>query len=511
MVDAIHDLRRVVPVSIAGRSPRFHVLMVASEASPWANTGGLADVSGALPRALSDLGHSVTLVIPKYRGVHLPAATRLPHRVEAGGLTGAGRDVVFHIVSQSSQRRIVFVECAPLFDRPGLYGEQGSDYPDNAQRFDLLSVAALDFAELNHDFSPVDIVHAHDWQTGLIPARLRLSTRWPSLTRAGVVFTVHNFAYQGVFPKETVPALGLPWSLFKMETGEFWGKFSWLKTGITAADYVTTVSPTYAGETRTQEFGAGLEGVLAGLGRRYGGILNGVDTDTWNPATDRFLPAHYDAQDLSGKTECKRALLARLNLPRGDDVLARPLVGMVSRLVSQKGVDLIAAASADLVAIDATWVFLGAGEPRYEQALRQLAAAHPSRVAATIGFDESLAHLIEAGSDIYMMPSQFEPCGLNQMYSLRYGTVPIVRAVGGLDDTVQPYTAKARKANGFKFRHPTPETLVQTVRRAVRVYHNRPAWRQLMSNGMAADHSWATPAREYVKVYRRARALRAEL
>lgn len=491
---------------LAGRSPQLHVLMVASEAAPWAKTGGLADVTGSLPAVLDDLGHVVTLVLPKYRGISPDAATVREHTFRQGTRT---QHVAYHVVTQSPRRRVVFVECAPLFDRPGLYGDAAGDFPDNAWRFDALSTAALDFAATDQALRPVDVLHAHDWQAAMTAARLRAEARWPSLGHAGVVLTIHNLAYQGLFPRDTVPNLGLPWSVFRMETGEFWGKFSFLKAGITAADFVTTVSPTYADETRTRSGGAGLDGVLTGLGRRYVGILNGIDTSVWNPATDPLLPARYDANDLAGKATCKRALLARFGFPRGDDALDRPLIGMVSRLVSQKGLDLIEAAADRLVKLDASWIFVGTGEARYERLLQHLARSHPSRVAAHIGFDERLAHLVEAGADMFLMPSEFEPCGLNQMYSLRYGTVPIVRAVGGLEDTVRPYTAKALHANGFKFRHPSPDVFVQTVRRAVRLYHNRPVWRCLMVNGMAVDHSWTTRAREYVKVYRRARAMRA--
>jgi starch synthase len=320
------------------------------------------------------------------------------------------------------------------------------------------------------------------------------------------VLTIHNLAYQGVFPRETVPALGLPWDAFRMETGEFWGKFSFLKAGINAADFVTTVSPTYADETRTPAQGVGLDGVLRARGDRYEGILNGIDTTVWNPATDPYLPTPFSLEDLSGKTFCKRALLSALNLPMGDDVLGRPLVGMVSRMVAQKGFELVAQASAGLMELDATFVFVGTGDAKYENMLRALAARYPSRAAVRIGFDEPLAHLVEGGADIFLMPSEFEPCGLNQMYSLRYGTVPIVRAVGGLHDTIQPYTARALHANGFKFSHGSAETLVRIVQQAVRLYHNPDVWRKLMTNGMTADHSWSASAREYGKVYRRARA-----
>jgi len=323
------------------------------------------------------------------------------------------------------------------------------------------------------------------------------------------VFTIHNMVYQGLFPREVVPRLGLPWDAFGIDRGEFWGRFSFLKSGIVDSDFVTTVSPKYRSETLTPAAGAGMEGVLAGRARCYIGILNGIDTETWNPETDSHLPAHYGPSDLSGKAACKRALLARFNLGVGDDAAARPMIGMVSRLVPQKGLDLIERAADELLALDAAWAFVGTGERRYEAFLQSLAARYPARVGVFIGFDEALAHLVEAGSDMFLLPSMFEPCGLNQMYSLRYGTVPIVQAVGGLDDTVQPFTARARHANGFKFQEPTPEALVRTVKQAVRLFRQPDVWRQLMASGMAADHSWSQSAKEYVKVYRRARLVAA--
>jgi starch synthase len=476
--------------------------MLASEATPWAKTGGLADVVGALPAALDRLGHQITTVIPKYHGVDPADVTTRTQSVRLGA---HDIPVSFHVLRQSARRRVVFVDVPRYFDRPGLYGDAGVDYPDNAQRFGLLTVAALDFAAQDAS-QTFDIIHGHDWQAGLTPAFLMAAPRrWPRLTSAGRIFTIHNLAYQGLFPRDTVSALGLPWDVFRIDRGEFWGQLSFLKAGINDSDEITTVSPRYARETQTRAFGSGMDGVLVARATHYTGILNGIDTDVWNPATDPFLPAHYDVDDLSGKRVCKRALLERFNLPVGDDVLRRPLIGLVSRLVEQKGLDLIEAAAPALIDLDANWVFLGSGEPRYEKLLVDLAARYPARVGARIGFDEPLSHLIEAGSDIFLMPSRFEPCGLNQMYSLRYGTVPVVHAVGGLDDTIQPFTARARRANGFKFHEPTPDALARTVRQAIRLYHDRPVWLRLIRQGMAEDHSWGTSAREYVKVYRRAR------
>jgi starch synthase len=477
--------------------------MVASEMSPWAKTGGLADVTGALPAALDRLGHDVTTVMPRYRGVTVPPGTSETRTVILGRYR---HEVTFHLSALSPRQRVVMIDIPALYDREGIYGVAGRDYDDSPERFGMLAAAALDFAEHDSPGRHVDIVHGHDWQAGLAPVLLRaLPSRFPRTSRAAVVFTIHNLAYQGLFPRDVVPAMGLPWTAFAMNSGEFWGQFSFLKAGLTSSDYLTTVSPTYAAETMTPEFGAGFEGVLHARRDRYKGILNGIDTDAWNPATDPYLPAHYDAENLAGKSVCKRAVLDEFKLAVGDDALARPLIGMVSRLVEQKGLRLIADARETLVNLDATWVFVGTGEPKYEAFLRELGAAYPTRVGVHIGFSEPLAHLVEAGADIFMMPSIFEPCGLNQMYSLRYGTVPIVRAVGGLDDTIQPYTARASGANGFKFRVATGDELVRTTRQALRLHHNQAAWTALVRQGMAADHSWETAAREYVKVYRRAR------
>ena len=481
----------------------MHVLMVASELAPYAKTGGLGDVLGALPVALDRLGHRTTIVVPKYRGVMPPPSDAVIRRVRVGATT---REATLHVAAVSPRRRIVFVDIPALFDRDSLYGPDGVDYADSAERFAFLATAALDVAQAGGARSWPDIIHAHDWQAGLVPLLVRASSdRWPALAGAGLVITIHNLAYQGVFPREAVPALGLPWDVFTMDRGEFWGKFSFLKAGLTSSDVITTVSPAYAQETQRREFGCGLEGVLSARADRYVGILNGIDTEVWNPETDPWLPASYSSRALAGKSECKRAVLARFALPLGDDAMNRPVIGLVSRLVDQKGLALIEQASDALVGLDAMFVFVGTGDAKHERLLRALAARHPSRVGVFIGFDEALAHLVEAGSDMFLMPSMFEPCGLNQMYSLRYGTVPIVRAVGGLDDTIRPYTSRAARANGFKFQEATGAALVRTVRQALRVYRDRAAWDRLLRQGMAEDHSWRKSAREYVKVYRRAR------
>lgn len=488
---------------LAGRTPRLTILHIASEVAPWSKTGGLADVVAALPRALEALGHRVVTVTPRYRGVDVGDAAGRPFVVDIAGIQRHG---VWRELIHSPRRRTVFVDVPEWFDRDGLYGVGAVDHPDNAARFAGLAHAALAWAQDTPDAGRIDIVQVHDWQAGLVPALLRTQPeRWPRVARAGLVATVHNLAYQGTFPREVVPQVGLEWQAFTMETGEFWGQLSFLKCGLAFSDVITTVSPQYALETVQPEHGAGFDGVLRALGDRYLGILNGIDTSVWDPASDPYLPAHFTADDLSGKRACKRALLARCGLPIGDDALDRPAVGLVSRLVDQKGIDLVLAAAPRWLDLDATWVFVGSGDARYEAQLRALAEAYPSRVAVHIGFDEGLAHLVEAGADLFLMPSRFEPCGLNQMYSLRYGTVPVVRAVGGLEDTVQAFSVRAKKANGFKFREASPEALVQTLRQALRVYRQREVWTRLMRQGLGQDHSWDTSAREYVKVYRRAR------
>jgi starch synthase len=489
--------------ALAGRTPRLGILHIASEVAPWSKTGGLADVASALPASLATLGHRVITVAPLYSGQTLTGAESRALSITLGSRTWKG---ALQVIGLGSNHRFVGVDIPEWFHRDGLYGSRGRDYPDNAERFAGLAHAALEFAQQDHEGGRIDIVHAHDWQAGLVPALIRQQpARWTRVARAGLVTTIHNLAYQGLFSKDSVERLGLGWDLFTMETGEFWGQLSYLKCGIALSDMVTTVSPAYARETTQRDLGFGFDGVLRALGDRYVGILNGIDTTVWDSTSDPYLAAPYSVDDLTGKRLNKRALLERFSLPVGDDALARPVIGIVSRLVDQKGIDLILSAAGDLLNLDATWIVLGSGEGRYEQQFSELAARYPSRIGVRIGFDEALAHLIEAGADMFLMPSRFEPCGLNQMYSLRYGTVPIVRAVGGLDDTVRSFGPRSKHANGFKFLEATPEGLVKTVRLALRVYRRLDKWDALVREGMTEDHSWTPRAREYVKVYRQAR------
>jgi starch synthase len=474
-------------------------LLIGAEALPFAKTGGLADVLAALPAALARLGWSATVALPRYRGVEAGTiAETFP--VTVGAFT---RDVTFHETPMTDGAQALLIDCPDLYDRDALYGAGGVDYPDNARRFALLSRAALEFAA-RRGAGP-DIVHAHDWQAALAPVYLK--TRYPThpvLRRTRSVFTIHNLAYQGLFEPDWLPRLDLPWNLFSTDQLEFWGKISFMKGGIVDADLITTVSPRYAAEIQAPELGFGFDGILRSRANDLVGILNGIDTDEWNPARDRFLPKPYSANDLAGKADAKIALLARYGLPAGSRSLRRPVIGMISRMVDQKGFDLVAALAGDLPRLDATFVVLGTGEARYQDFWTQLAGTYPDRIASRIGFDEGLAHLIEGGADMFLMPSRFEPCGLNQMYSLRYGTVPIVRAVGGLADTVRDYSPADPASNGFVFDEYRPEALLDALQRALELFADRKKWRALQMAGMAADHSWDRSAREYVRIYERA-------
>jgi starch synthase len=473
----------------------MEILLVASEVAPYSKTGGLGDVAGALPRALAARGHSVSVVTPRYGSID-PA--KLGLRPLHRALHVRGEPTTLWVKKEKEHATIYFVEHEHFFgSRRGLYADGSRDYPDNAERFAYLSRAALAVPAALR-LRP-RIVHANDWQTGLIPFLLRHEhAHDPNLAGARTVFTIHNLAYQGVFPKSIVPVLGLPWDVFRYEAMEFWDQLSFMKAALTFADRLTTVSPTYAKEILTPEGGANLDAVLRHRTKELSGILNGIDVHEWDPAADPHLPVRFSAAELSGKAEAKAALQAELGLPVRASV---PLVGMVSRLADQKGVDLVVAALPQIVLREAQVAVLGTGSHAYEEAFRRAAAAHPAQVAARIGFDEGLAHRIEAGADIFLMPSKFEPCGLNQMYSLRYGTVPVVRAVGGLDDTVADYDGWS-SGTGFKFKDYNPGALVTSVRRALDVFRDRRAWGGLVTRGMAEDNSWERSAASYEALYR---------
>jgi starch synthase len=475
------------------------VWMIVPEARPFAKTGGLADVAGALPQALARLGHRVTLVLPRYRGIDAePTDVRTPFELAIG----PGRQPLDYVERRIGLGlRAIFVDAPALFDRSALYGLGSDDYADNWYRFAVLSLAALE--RVRAEGQAPSVIHVHEWQTGLVPVYLR--TRFaadPTLGRVPTVMTIHNLAFQGLFPPSVLPLVGLGWDLMHVDALEFWGRISYLKGGINFSRKITTVSPTYAREILTPDLGFGFDGILARRAKDLVGILNGIDTDAWNPETDPYLPEHYSVARLDRKRTAKRDLLQTLGLTVDEASMTRPMIGLVSRLTDQKGFDLIEGAADRLMAFDASWAMLGSGDPRYERFWSGLAALHRDRVGVKIGFDERLAHLVEAGSDLFLMPSRFEPCGLNQMYSLRYGTLPVVRATGGLDDTVVDADEQPAKGTGFKFREYSPDALAATVGRAMAAYGDTRRWQTLQRRAMRQDHSWDVSAREYVKVYR---------
>jgi starch synthase len=475
----------------------MRVVMLAPEVHPFAKTGGLADVLAALPHALRGSGVEVAVCLPAYRSALRAAGTvERVARLHAPVSSRMEPAEVLRVSAASVPTYLVRADR--YFDREGLYNPAGGDYPDNAERFVFFCRAVLEW--LRHAGAP-DVLHVHDWQTALAPAFLRgTADLYPELAGVRTVLTIHNLAYQGRFPAFDWHLLNLDARYFDREFLEFYGDINFLKAGILFADAITTVSPRYAAEIETPAFGEGLDGVLRVRHAHLRGILNGIDEQEWNPATDVHLSARYDASDLRGKARCKAALQAELGL-----TVAQPpaLLTIVSRLAEQKGFDLLERAlPAALESSAAQLAALGSGHPRYEGALRELAARFPGRVGVRIGFDEGLAHRIEAGADIFLMPSRYEPCGLNQLYSLRYGTVPVVHATGGLDDTVEEFQVGSGRGNGFKFHEYTHEALLVAIRRALRVREDGAAWQRLIANAMAEDFSWHRAAGEYARLYR---------
>jgi starch synthase len=475
------------------------VLFATSEIAPWVKTGGLGDVSGALPQALHDVGIEVRVLVPGYPALLAAFGQRTP----LARITHPAGDFPPATVAEAITAAglgLLIVDCPPLYERPGgpYQSPTGEDWPDNALRFGLLSKLA---ALLSSNASPLDwrpdVLHCNDWQSGLAPAYLYY--RLPA--RVATVTTIHNLSYQGVFPPAVLAPLDLPASALNIEGVEYYGSVSFLKAGLRLSDRITTVSPNYAREIQTPEFGHGLDGLLRSRADRLTGILNGID-ETWNPSTDAFLATRYDLGTIADKMQSKAALRRRLGL--ADDAGA-PLLGVVSRLAHQKGLDLLLRIGDHLAARGAQLALLGSGERWLQEAFAALAERHPGRFAVTLGYDESLAHQIEAGADIFLMPSRFEPCGLNQMYSLRYGTPPVVRATGGLADTVtdcSEETLAAGTANGFVFQAPTPDALLAAIDRAIVAWRDPGVWSRLQSAGMAADFSWSRAARQYSDLYR---------
>src|SRR5450631_59489 len=482
----------------------MHIAFVASEGVPYSKTGGLADVVGALPRALAALGHQVSVYLPRYRQTKLAEPTAVVRSVT---IPFDDQYRFASVVSGGSQGgvRFYFVEYPPYFDRDALYGTPAGDFPDNAERFALFSRTVLEATKI---LGVPDTFHCHDWQSALVPVLLRtIYAEDPAFKDVGTVFTIHNMGYQGLFPPDTLPLLMLPWDLFTMSKMEFFGQVNFLKGALTYSDFITTVSKKYSQEIQTAEYGFGLEGVLRDRAATVTGILNGVDYDEWSPQTDKFTAAKFSPQDLSGKAKCKADLLAAFGVKNADPKL--PVIGIVSRFAAQKGFDLIAQIADRLAREEMIVVALGAGDKTYEEMFLRLNKQFPNKIAVKVAYDNAIAHKIEAGADMFLMPSRYEPCGLNQIYSLKYGTVPIVRATGGLDDTIEPWDARTGKGTGFKFTDYTGEALLLTIKQALLDYQDPSSWRILMRNGMVRDFSWGASAREYGKIYERARQVRA--
>lgn len=485
----------------------MNVLFATSEAVPFAKTGGLADVCGALPCEIARLGHQVAVILPAYRQVHkagLPIEpTGIDFTVPIGSKNVAGRLLRSHLPCGNVP--VYLVDQPAYFDRPELYRESGQDYIDNCERFVFFCRAVLEAIRLLR--LPVDVVHSHDWPTGLIPAYLKVEYRGvPGYEQIVSLFTIHNLSYQGQFWHWDMLLTGLDWKYFNWQQMEFFGNLNLMKTGLVFADALNTVSPRYAEEIQGPELGCGLEGVLQQRRHVLSGIINGVDYREWNPETDPYLPERYNvATYKQGKAACKAALQRELGLAVRPEV---PLIAMVGRLADQKGLDLVATSLRDWVrSQDAQWAILGTGEPKYHELLSKLAAGQPHQVAARLEFSDPLAHRIEAAADIFLMPSRFEPCGLSQLYSLKYGTVPVVRATGGLVDTITNASSEniaAGTATGFTFQEYSALAFAEALRRACDTYQHRPeVWGQLVTTGMRQDWSWARSAREYLSLYER--------
>jgi starch synthase len=482
----------------------LRILFAASEGLPFSKTGGLADVIEALPKALVAQGHELAVVLPRYRGIKtsmvvmpsvtIPLGTRLrfPSIADGTMLNGV---------------RYFFVDDPGYFDRDGIYGGSAGDFPDNAERFSEFCRATIEIAK--HVW-PADVIHCHDWQTALVPTLLRsLYSTDPLVKDIPVIFTIHNLGYQGQFPAAVLDRAGIPPEVYHPAGLEYYGDVNFLKGGLVYSDYLTTVSKKYAEEIQTPEFGYGLDGVVRSRRDHVVGILNGVDYSVWNPEKDKLIPATYSAKDLTGKHICKKDLLEIFGLTPEHET--HPVLGIVSRFADQKGFDLIAAIAKELMQEDVILTVLGTGERRYEELFETLANEFPGRVGVRIAYDNELAHKIEAGADMFLMPSRYEPCGLNQIYSLKYGTVPIVRATGGLDDTVESFDVEHGTGTGFKFEPYTGAALLDAVRVALHHFTDERIWKRIQLNGMSRDFSWKRPATEYAKLYKTARLARNQI
>lgn len=473
----------------------MNIVLISPEVAPFAKTGGLADVSGALPAALNKLGagHKCAVIMPFYQLVRKNGFNPKLIRTENISLgTEEYKAEIFFLRHDNTD--VYFIDNRKFFDREQLYGTPQGDYPDNYLRFAFFAKAALDVIDY---LGTVDVVHCNDWQSALAIFYLKLLRK---NGRVKTLFTLHNMAYQGLFNPQVSSLIDIPQEFFTSEGLEFYGKLSFMKAGIIYADAVSTVSKGYAREILTEEFGCGLDGLLRTRGSSLYGILNGADYNEWNPKIDKFIARNFDEHTLQHKEDCKKDLLKTFGLKYD---AKSPVLGVVTRLAEQKGIDLIAGCIEEILAQGAYFILLGTGSEKYNNQFSEIAKKHPKSVGVKIGFDNALAHKIEAGSDMFLMPSRYEPCGLNQMYSLKYATVPLVRATGGLDDTIEDFNPATNKGNGFKFSEATAAAFYATVKRAFGVYKDKKKWLILQKNSLGCDFSWNKSAQEYTALYQK--------
>ena len=473
------------------------VVFSAAEVAPFVKTGGLADVAGSLPPALSAIGCEAIVVLPLYGSIKTDGLKKTAIAI-AANMGNSTYQATVYKGRLGSRTSVYFISQHGLYSRPNPYGDQNGDYPDNALRFIFLNLAVLELLR-QLKFRP-DIIHVNDWHVALVPALLKNLPKADYLYGVRSVLSLHNLAYQGHFPPETMELTGLPASLLTADGVEMYGMLAFLKSGILFADALTAVSPSYAKEILSPELGFGLEKVLGKRKKSLAGILNGIDHDEWNPQKDQLIPAKFSRKDLSGKEKCRAALLKRFGLENDPK---KPVIGIVSRLIEQKGFDLVAEVAEEMMKLDFYLVALGTGQPKYEEFFKALQAAHQDRVAVEIGYNNALTHLIEAGADMFLMPSVFEPCGMNQMYSMAYGTPPIVRATGGLKDSVEDWRPATGKGTGFVFDKADAKSLLAAVKRALKTFGKKAEWEKLVENGMAKDFSWKKSAELYLQLYKK--------
>ncbi|MEK6733389.1 MAG: glycogen synthase GlgA [Candidatus Omnitrophota bacterium] len=474
----------------------MNILLISPEVFPFAKTGGLADVVGALPEAIAKKGHKSSAILPYYQLVKKNGFKPVMFKKNIS-LRIYNREEFFNLlILKQNGVDVYFIEKNEYYDREFLYGTPQSDYQDNAFRFAFYAKAII--ASIQY-IGKQDVLHCNDWQSGLVPLYIRTHHKSdPLFSKTKILFTIHNMAYQGLFPGEVLPYIDVPWDLYTADGIEFWGKANFMKAGMIFSDAISTVSKGYSREILSPEFGCGLDGLLRAKEKMLYGIINGVDYSVWSPANDKFIAEKFDEKDTSGKAACKKDLADVFGIKYN---AKRPMVAMITRLAEQKGIDLVVNIMKDILK-ESDFVILGFGDEKYNNIFQDLAKKHKGKVGVSIKFDNALSHKIEAGADMFLMPSRYEPCGLNQMYSLKYGTVPVVRAVGGLDDTIQNFNPSTKKGNGFKFKDATNEAFLGAIKDAVAIFKNKKLWDALVKNCLACDYSWESSAEQYLKLYK---------